>query len=186
MLIGLGLLVGGRACDAAIARGHRRADVRVVCQVVGSVVSATFLFLAALLAPAAPGAAIACLNLGALCYVGVGLGVCAIFLELANADPGLFYAVSNMLATVPGIVVPIAAAALLRRFSTHSGWVAVFGIGLVVVSPAAAAFVYTFYGADIAPRKSIDRASSLADPLLDALDEAPRIASTVLETDDRR
>ena len=186
VLIGLGLLVGGRACDAAIARGHRRADVRVVCQVVGSVVSATFLFLAALLAPAAPGAAIACLNLGALCYVGVGLGVCAIFLELANADPGLFYAVSNMLATVPGIVVPIAAAALLRRFSTHSGWVAVFGIGLVVVSPAAAAFVYTFYGADIAPRKSIDRASSLADPLLDALDEAPRIASTVLETDDRR
>ena len=102
------------------------------------------------------------------------VGVCAIFLELANADPGLFYAVSNMLATVPGIVVPIAAAALLRRFSTHSGWVAVFGIGLVVVSPAAAAFVYTFYGADIAPRKSIDRASSLADPLLDALDEAPR------------
>ena len=144
------------------------------------------IFLAALLAPAAPGVAIACLNLGALCYVGVGLGVCAIFLELANSDPGLFYAVSNMLATVPGIVVPIAAAALLRRFSTHSGWVAVFGIGLVVVSPAAAAFVYTFYGADIAPRKSIDRASSLADPLLDALDEAPRIASTVLETDDRR
>ena len=192
LLMGFGLILGGKACDAAIVYGYRRSTVRIVCQVVGSVFCGSFLVSAAALARTRVYASVVCLNLGALCYVGQGLGVCTIFLELANADPGLFYAVSNMLATIPGILVPLATSALLGRFSEGRGWLFCFSIGLAVVAPTAALFVSTFLGEDLAPRKSIVRRAysrDLAEPLL--LDDAitdldtdplrPRTASQVIE-----
>ena len=156
VLIALCLFYGGKACDHFILKGYRRSNVRVFCQVVGNVGGGGLMVLAALVAPKSPMLALIFLNLGAVCTAGVGLGVCAIYLELSHEWAGLFYAVSNVFATIPGILVPIATAWLLDHLAQEAAWITTFLIGFVVASTAALVFLRTFAQVDLEPLECLD------------------------------
>ena len=109
--------------------------------------------------------------------------MCAVYLELSHEWSGVFYALSNMLATVPGIVAPIATAGLLRGLGAFRGWVAAFAIGLGLGTAAACLFFRQFHGVDLRPLPEIDGAPDdggaddpLAAPLL-AVGDAGRAPS---------
>lgn len=163
VFIGAGLYYGGRACDAAILRGYKRSNVRVFCQSL-SVLGGFFLVAAALVAKTSAALSLVFLNIGAVGVTGVGLGVCAIYLELSREWSGIFYALSNTLATLPGILAPIATASLLNRCGNYTGWIAAFAIGLALGGAATAVFVATFRGEDLSPLPSLDGKRD-ADPL---------------------
>ena len=92
------------------------------------------------------------MNAAAVAQAGIGLGVCAIFLELSPHHSSTFYAISNMGATIPGIVAPLATAWLLEICKAPSAaWAWSFGIGMGLSVLAFVPFYAMFAGTDLEP-----------------------------------
>ena len=93
------------------------------------------------------------------------------FLELSRKHSGIFYAISNVGATVPGIVAPLATSVLLDAFD-REGWVLSFGLGGAISLLACVPFALLFFGSSLEPLPCLDGAAApeaedLAAPLLE-------------------
>ena len=68
-------------------------------------------------------------------------GFAPCYIEISPGCTARFYAISNVLGTIPGILAPFIVSACKARFGVMAGWHAAFGIfGLGIGVPAAAAF----------------------------------------------
>ena len=176
IFVGSGLLVGGRVCDACIARGFKRGSVRVTVQAGGAAAGLLGACAAAAALRGATWPALGLLNAAALAQSGTGLGACAVFLELSKKHSGVFYAISNVFATIPGIVAPLATTALIDS-TGQSGWIWSFGIGGLISFAAVVPFASLFFGTSLEPRRAIDGdpSADLDAPLLLAREEGSTI-----------
>ncbi len=121
--------LAGALADRLIARGGpwwSRRRVRILVQLTGNLIpAAAFLVLGFVTDPSlALAVMIVAVSASGAAYPGYSANV----LEICPNYAGVFYSVSNTLATVPGIAAPIIAGAIVKSPPTEGQWRAVFGI----------------------------------------------------------